>query len=147
MITVFNASTMAASTYSIEAIDAIEIDGELRLVTDDGLLAPDHDGDLVDGVLETGFLALGVDGPKRMPNAILRMSAATNVEMIQKVEMYGRQDAEYSYRIIGVPAHAMSRHVRPLGRGVQADYAAFRVSGFDEIDAIEIEVAPSLVNR
>ena len=84
MVTVFNALTMAASTYSIDAIDAIEIDGALHWATSDGLLALSLGAENVQSVLRTGRMNSGTLDVKRIygTEAVVASNDITDVYVL-----------------------------------------------------------------
>ena len=121
---VFNARTLAVSTYTAAPLDVVAHDGDVYFVTATGL--EKLSTSTVDASIETGVLELGVDDKKFIAGVKARLSGDSTTGVTVTIELDGREVALGPYDLPGRSGAKPFVRQFKLAGGVKADSVSLK---------------------
>lgn len=134
MIAVINCQTLAVSEYALEVVDTVAYDDELVVMTESTLtgFGDDEVGDTPVGVLETGWLSLGIDGQKHVTTVSQTLQTDSTSTVLITAELDGREVELGPYDLPSRTGSAPFVRQFKVAGGIKADSVALKYESPDD---------------
>lgn len=150
MIVAINAKTLGVTTYDISAVDVVRLSDDIGCVTSDGVMTPGGN-EPVSGVIETGVLSLGIDGPMRVPRMFACLEGDADTVISMRLDSAFKGDEDPVHRVQQWSAQTPVWRDVSLGRGPRMDAVSFQIeaigSGAWGLRGVKFDVVPAQPTR